>query len=162
MGEAEVTIFTSEWDEAWLRVPALAVPLREAAARCGEEIRRGWADVAPLAGVVAEAVRSRDATTLRRTRCSRSSLRARWSTCSAPWPLDGWDGVLDRRVHAPDDLDGDLSLLRRFLLMTELACESPEVGAEMRTAIRGHAPALLRWCDEAAPELRRFAAALPA
>lgn len=76
----------------------------------------------------------------------------------------GWtDGVLDRRVHVPDDLDGDLSLLRRCcLLMAELACGSPEVGAEMRTAVRGHAPALLRWCDEAAPELRRFAAALPA
>jgi hypothetical protein len=37
---------------------------------------------------------------------------------------------------------------------------SPEVDPEIRSALRGHVP-VLRWCDEAAPVLRRFAAALP-
>jgi hypothetical protein len=162
MGATGFTIFTLDWDAAWSRAPALSAPLRETAVRCGEQIRRGWTVVEPLAAAVGEATGSHvsddaDADAVL-TLFVEGEVVDLFRVLAAGWA----DGVLDRRMHVPDDLDGDLSLLRRFLVMAELASGSPEVGPEIRAALRGHVPVLLRWCDEAAPIVRRFAAALPA
>lgn len=161
MGGFGFSFHAAGWEQARRRLDSLPPPLRASATACGEALGRALPLVEALAAAVAPAARVHSPAS-----AAPDGVLAHFVDGEVVDLFrrlaDGWvDGVLDLRMRAPDDLEGDLSLLRRFLAIVVLAAGARGVSPAMREAVLPAAEALLRWCDEAAPVVEAFARALP-
>ncbi|HEX5725377.1 MAG TPA: hypothetical protein VFX98_07910 [Longimicrobiaceae bacterium] len=158
---ARYTIYSQHWRDAERRVPSLPEPLRSLARDAAEHIERGWRHIEPMAALVEARLADLDPDSSEPDAALHHFVDGEVADLFRGLAINWWAGVLDWEQFAPDDLDGDLSLFRRYLLIAEMASRVPGISPDLRAEFVEHTPALARWCDEAAPLFYSFVEALP-